>query len=273
MSTFVSSELRQLRRQLGQARKELAQYGELLLAIQKSILPQRLPDVPGLELALYSAQIEGAGGDFYDVRSIGPKQWAFVIADVSGHGMLAAAILLLVHALGTAVQGDQAPGTALAIVNGPLATRYLANTGRFVTAFVALYDAKERTLTYASAGHPPPRLIRGGEVQRLGAESGLPLGIDKTSVYRNETLQLKPDDRIVLYTDGITESANSSRQYFGDAQFDAVLKGPARSAAELLTRVVDSAKAFRANRPAADDESCLVALVKPGSAAVAANVK
>ena len=267
MISHTTSRVRQLSDELRQAREELDRYGALLLTIQESILPQQLPDVPGLGLALHSAQADGAGGDFYDIRSVGLNRWAFVIADVSGHGLAAAAILVLIHALGSAVQGDQAPGAALALVNNSLATRYLANTGKFVTAFVGLYDTQAQTLTYASAGHPPTRLVRGNEVRQLDAVAGFPLGIDKTSVYRNENLQLQAGDRLVLFTDGITESANRAHEYFGDERFDAVLTAPVSSAAELLKHVVDSVKGFRARRPAKDDETCLVALVKPRSAA------
>jgi len=245
----------------------LAQYGETLVAIQRSMLLHQLPRVPGLDLAVHSLQADRAGGDFYDIRLVAPNRWAFVIADVSGHGLAAAAILVLVHALGSAVQGEQAPGAALALVNSPLATHYLANTGKFVTAFVALYDTQAQTLTYASAGHPPPRLVRGNEVRRLDAVSGFPLGIDKTSAYENETLQLQAGDRLVLFSDGITESANAAHEFFGDERFDAVLTGPANSAAGLLKHVVDSVKTFRAGRPAIDDETCLVARVRPGPTA------
>lgn len=250
-----------------QAREDLDRYGKLLFTIQKSILPARLPDVPGLDLALHAAQAEGAGGDFCDIRPVGPGRWAFVVADVAGHGLAAAAILVLVHALGSAVRGEQAPGAALALVNNPLATRYLANTGQFVTACAALYDAQAQTLTYALAGHPPPRLVRRGEVRRLDAVSGLPLGIDSATVYSNETVQLLAGDRLVLFTDGITESANASRELFGDERFDAVLAAAASSAAQVLKHTIESVVTFRERRPAHDDETCLVAIVTPGPTA------
>lgn len=264
MATDTSEQIKQLSDELRQARGELDRYGELLLTIQKSILPQSLPNVPALELAVHYTDADGVGGDYYDVRRVGRDYWAIVIADVSGHGLAAAAILPLVHALGNAVQGDKAPplpGEALALVNKPLATRYLANTGKFVTAFVGLYDTVARVLTYASAGHPPPRLVRGDEVRRLVTPSGLPLGIDRTNTYGDETLQLLPGDRLVLFTDGITESTNASHALFGDERLDASLRAPASTAAELLGRIVESVRTFRGGRPAGDDETCLVAVV------------
>lgn len=265
MATYTSEVIPELNR-YRQAHDELQRYSDLLVAIQRSIMPQQLPTVPGLDLAAHFTDVDETGGDFYDVRPVGPDHWAIVIADVSGHGLAAAAILALVHALGHAVQGRQnpaQPGDALASINKPLAARYLAGTGQFVTAFVGLYDAQTRTLTYSSAGHPPPRLIRDHQVRHLDCDSGLPLGIDKTSVYGNETLQLIPGDRLVMFSDGITESTNEARDFFGEKRLDALLRAPASTAADLLKRVVNSVKTFRAGRPALDDETCLVAVVKP----------
>ena len=266
MSTNLADRVLELHEELRKARNQLASYSETLIAIQRSILPQQLPCVPGLDLAVHFADAEGVGGDFYDVHPVGPDRWAILIADVAGHGLAAAAILALVHALGSAVRDDVAssPGTALGLVNQQLTTRYLANTGQFVTVFAGLYSAQAQTLTYAAAGHPPARLVRGNEVRRLGDVSGLPLGIDTASVYSEQTVQLLPGDRLVLFTDGITESKSTTHDLFGDERFDAVLRAPASTAPALLARVVDSVRRFRGGRPAEDDETCLVAVVNPG---------
>lgn len=251
---------------LCEARQQLASYRDTLLTIQRAILPRQLPDVPGLDLAVHFAGSDGVGGDFYDVRPVASGRWAIVIADVVGHGLGAAAILALVHALGNALDRQRVPaepGTALALVNGPLATRYLADTGKFVTAFVGLYDAQAQVLTYASAGHPPPRLVRGDTVCRLHDVSGVPLGLDGTSTYDQSSVELRPGDRLVLFTDGVTESMNAAQSLYGDERLDAVLSARVNSAAELLRRVASSVRVFREGRPAGDDETCLIALVKP----------
>lgn len=254
-----------LHAELREARQQLANYRDTLVKIQRAMLPQHLPAVPGLDLAVHFVDADGVGGDFYDVRPVAPGCWAIVIADVIGHGLGAAAILAVVHALGNAVDRQRIPAepnAALALVNGPLASRYLANTGKFVTAFVGLYDAEAQRLTYASAGHPPPRLVRGDTVRRLDDVSGLPLGLDRTSDYEQSRLELRPGDRLVFFTDGVTESRNAAQSLFGDERLDAVLKAPVISAVELLDRVVDSVRTFREGRPAGDDETCLIALLK-----------
>jgi phosphoserine phosphatase RsbU/P len=258
----VSEELRQ-------ARAQLALYGESLLAVQRSILPQQLPNVPGLDLAVYFCEADRVGGDFYDVVPVAPGRWAIFMCDVSGHGLAAAATLALVHALGNMINCQKTPpppGAALALINKPLATRYLANSGQFVTAFVAIYDVETQTLTYSSAGHPYPRLVRGSEVHRLDGASGMPLGLDQTSVYFERSVQLLPGDRLVLFTDGVIESTNAAHDFFGDERLDAVVRTPAGSAAELVRHMVVTLQSFRAGRAAIDDETCLVALVNPDRA-------
>lgn len=265
MAPDSPDQIRQLSDELRQAREQLKRYGELLLTIQKSILPQQLPTVPGLDLAVHFADADGVGGDFYDVHPIGSDRWAIVIADVVGHGLAAAALLGMVHALGSAVRGRDpapSPGAALTQVNAPLA-RYLGDSGQFVTAFVGQYDAQTQILTYAAAGHPYPKLVRGSALRPLDGAKGLPLGISPTSKYEDDVVQLFPHDRLVFFTDGITESKNAASELFGDQRLEAALRAPAGTAAELLNHVVNSVRNFRAGRPAEDDETCLVAVVKP----------
>ncbi|MBX3396863.1 MAG: SpoIIE family protein phosphatase [Phycisphaerae bacterium] len=265
MAPESSDQIRQLSDELRQAREELKRCGELLLTIQKSILPQQLPAVPSLDLAVHFADAGGVGGDFYDVHPIGRDRWAIVIADVAGHGLAAAALLGLVHALGSAVRGREpapSPGSSLSLVNRLLA-QYLGESGQFVTAFVGQYDARTDVLTYASAGHPYPRLIRGDSLLRLDAATAMPLGISAASVYEEASVQLQPGDRLVLFTDGITESPDEAHELFGDERLEAVASATSNTAAELLDRIVNSVRTLRGGSPAIDDETCLVALVKP----------
>lgn len=269
MAAQTPEKFLQLTRELRRAREELKRYGDMLLTIQRSIIPQQLPDISGLDLAVHFAEADGVGGDFYDVHRVGPDLWAIVIADVVGHGLASAALLAMVHALSSSVRGQEpasSPGEALTLVNRPLATRYLADSGQFVTAFVGQYDVRKQTLMYASAGHPSPRLVRGNVLRHLDAASGMPLGVSETSVYEETVVQLMPGDHLVLFTDGITESKSAAHELFGEARLDAVLRRTASTAAELLDHVVNSVQTFRGGRPADDDETCLVAMVKSGPA-------
>lgn len=258
----------ELNEQLRHARGQLARYGETLLAVQRSILPQSLPEVPTLDVSVHFREAERVGGDFYDVIPVGPGRWAIVICDVSGHGLAAAAILSLVHALASTFENQKSPpspGDALALINRPLATRYLANSEHFVTAFIGIYDVRSQVLNYASAGHPPPRLVRGNAVRLLDGSSGLPLGLDPTSIYIERSVQLLPGDRLVLFTDGVVESTNADEDFFGEDRLNEAVRCPAGTAAEMVHNIVAALQSFRAGSPIIDDETCLIAVVEPGS--------
>jgi sigma-B regulation protein RsbU (phosphoserine phosphatase) len=244
--------------------EELDRYDKLVLTIQRAILPQQLPTVPGLDLAVHFADVEDAGGDYYDVYPAGPNRWAIVIADVIGHGLAAAAILALVHALATPFRANKYPSPR----RGPGIDQQ--TTGRSVTwptravcyCLRRLYDADAQVLTYASAGHPPPRLIRGNQVHRLVTASGLPLeSIEQAHMgMRHYSPAGRPPGTV--HGRHYPESANASHDLFGDERLDANLRAPANTATELLERIVDSVRTFRVGRPAGDDETCLVAVVK-----------
>lgn len=271
MFAETADRILELEEQLRSARRQLANYGETLVAIHRSILPQRLPEVPGLDMAAHFSENEQAGGDFYDVSPLGPQSWAIVIADVGGHGLAAAAVLALTHALGHALQEQgtpPSPGAALALVNGALAARCLVNSGQFVTAFVGWYEPQTRVLKYASAGHPSPRLIRGNDVSRLDLASGVPLGVNGETLYQEAIVQLRAGDRLVLFTDGVIGAINPAGQPFGAERFDEVLRSSTDGAADLLARVVHSVQTFRAGLPPGDDETCLVVFVKPMGASM-----
>ena len=263
MDAHMIDRVFQLHEELRQTRASVARYKELLLGIQKVILPERLPLVPGLDLALHFSPIDEVGGDFYDIRPAGPGKWAITVADACGHGLGAATVMALAHTLG-AVWHDRAPprslGVALNEIN-QLLVHYLADTGRFATAFVSIYDACNRDLAYASAGHPPPRLVRDGQVLPLDAVSGPPLGIAETSVYEEASQRLSPGDHVVFFTDGITEARNAEQEFFGDSRFDEALALPAATAAEVVARVTAELRTFRASRAPDDDETCLACCV------------
>lgn len=253
----------QLHEELRQTRACLRHYKELLLSIQKAVMPEQLPLVPGLDLSLHFSPCDEVGGDFYGIRPAGPGRWAIVVADACGHGLAAATVMAVAHALGT-VWHDRAPprslSAALSQIN-QLLVRYLANTGRFATAFASIYDTRSQHLVYASAGHPPARLVHGRRVLQLDAVSGPPLGIAETSTYEEASVRLLPGDRVVIFTDGMTEARNVKQELLGDSCFDEILAAPAATAAELVARLTAALRTFRAGRPPEDDETCLVCFV------------
>src|SRR5262245_60843009 len=148
--------------------------------LQRSLLPDPLPKIPTMAVAAHYHTSHRAGGDYYDLFPLPDGQWGILIADVSGHGTPAAVLMAVTHSIAHTYPGPPTPpGLLLSHVNRILAERYTGETGAFVTAFYGIYDPRTRTIAYACAGHPPPRLKRcaDGSLALLDGVQRLPLGI------------------------------------------------------------------------------------------------
>jgi sigma-B regulation protein RsbU (phosphoserine phosphatase) len=232
--------------------------------IQRSLLPQKMPDIPTMSLAAYYQTSHRAGGDYYDFFPLPDGKWGILIADVSGHGTPAAVLMAVTHSLAHSYPGmPTPPARLLDHVNRHLAARYTVDSDTFVTAFYGVYDPAARTLTYASAGHNPPRLKRcvDGTLDLLDGATALPLGIFPDQVYHEQTYRLVPGDRLVLYTDGITEAHNERGEMFGLARLDKVLENCAIGAADILESVLSALKEFTGSQAIHDDRTLLVAKI------------
>jgi phosphoserine phosphatase RsbU/P len=228
--------------------------------LQHSLLPAELPKVPGLELAAHYRTANRAGGDYYDFFPQPDGTLAVLIADVSGHGTPAAVLMAITHSIAHASAAKpQHPGQLLTHLNANLAGRYNRHSGSFITAFAATFDPAKNRLTYASAGHVPPRLIRDADGARLPLNrvQRLPLGIDAADTrYPEFTVDLASGDSVVLFTDGLTETVNRSGDVYGVERLDTVLAKPCR-AEQLLERILNDVNHFAGNKPA-DDRTIVV---------------
>jgi sigma-B regulation protein RsbU (phosphoserine phosphatase) len=232
--------------------------------LQRSLLPCPLPKIPTMALAAHYQTSQRAGGDYYDFFPLPDGHWGILIADVSGHGTPAAVLMAVTHAIAHTYPGPPCPpGELLRHVNRTLAERYTARTGAFVTAFYGVYDPATRTISYSSAGHPPPRLKRcaDGSLALLDGHHGLPLGIDPDEEYPEGCWELVPGDQIVFYTDGVTEAENAAGEPFGLKRLDEVLANCAVGARDLLKEVLRELEQFTEGRPPVDDRTVLVAKI------------
>jgi serine phosphatase RsbU (regulator of sigma subunit) len=254
-------------------------------ALQSSLLPARLPDVPGLELsAAYVPASEGGevSGDFYDVFPV-QGGWALVVGDVCGKGQEAAAMTAAArHAIRAIAHRNPDPADVLAKANEViLAGDY---EDRFVTVKLAYlrWDGEqgrgegqgERGAgapraqgrwvgELASAGHPGPAVVRpDGRVDVLSG-GGLPLGLFPDAEPEHETLELGPDDLLFFYSDGVTEARSPDMEYFEDRLADELAGAAGHSAAET-TRMVQSLVASFSEDDLRDDMTILVARVRTG---------
>ncbi len=240
--------------------KRLEQQLVQIANIQRSLLPQTLPEIPGLKLAASYLTSDESGGDYYDFFPFPDGRWGIVIADVSGHGAAAATVMAMLHAIlhGYAA-ADVSPAAILKYAN-----RRLVGTlreGSFVTAFLGVYDPRERTMTFARAGHNPPRLKHGdtGRVTDLAGEGDPPLGLFEEFDPGEEVVQLEQSDTIVLYTDGITEAMNGEREMFGVAGLDASLVN-CSGEPDCVMDSVHKALFEHTGRRSRDDDQTLVAI-------------
>jgi sigma-B regulation protein RsbU (phosphoserine phosphatase) len=232
--------------------------------IQRSLLPAKMPNIPTMALAAYYHTSHRAGGDYYDFFPLPEGKWGILIADVSGHGTPAAVLMAVTHSLAHTYPGPaMPPGHMLDHVNRHLTALYTAQSDTFVTAFYGIYDPADRSLTYASAGHNPPRLKRcvDGTLALLDGATSLPLGISPVEQYREQTYRLVPGDQLVLYTDGITEAHNAQGEMFGLSRMDKVLENCAVGASDLLESVLAALREFTGDQPAHDDRTLLVAKI------------
>jgi sigma-B regulation protein RsbU (phosphoserine phosphatase) len=232
--------------------------------IQRSLLPAQLPSIPTMDLAAYYRPSERAGGDYYDFFPLPEGKWGIFLADVSGHGTPAAVLMAVTHCIAHTHPGPPVPpGKLLHHLNRQLATLYTNENGNFVTAFYGVYDPANRLLTYASAGHNPPRLKRcqDGSLLALDGASGFPLGIFADATYEEGGLALQRGDQIIFYTDGVTEAHNPAGDMFGTDRLDQVLEDCSLQASALLDSVLQSVQEFTAGHPADDDRTLIVARI------------
>jgi len=239
--------------------RELAIVGE----IQRSLLPTRLPRIDGLDLAVHYQASTRAGGDYYDVFELPGDRWGFLVADVSGHGTPAAVLMAITHAIAHLYPGAPTdPHRMLTYINEQLCARYMRG-GVFITAFYCVYDARARTLSYANAGHPPPRIknCNDGDLRLLDGTRDPPLGVTPGRDYGAQHAKLRDADQIVIFTDGIPEARSPDGEFFGVERIDDVLQNCWLGAEGLAGEIIDAVEKFIGGAQAEDDITLLVARV------------
>jgi serine phosphatase RsbU (regulator of sigma subunit) len=232
---------RQLAEQL--AIENQALYGEqrtIAQTLQRSLLPEELPHVPGLEFAvryLPGTERVDIGGDWYDVIAIGPGNgFIFVVGDVSGHGLKAATTMAsLHHAIRAyAAQGDP-PTVILTKLSGLL---HLSNGGQFATVLCGAVDVDGRLVTLASAGHLPPLLVSSAGSDYVHTDVGTPIGVGTNGQYRQVTFPVPPHATLLAFTDGLVERRGESLDV-GLERLRAASRGDDGPLDNLLTKLVD----------------------------------
>src|SRR3984893_10833596 len=229
-------------------------------AIQEGFLPKEIPQMEGYEIASAWQSARVVGGDYFDVLPFEREIFGLCIADVAGKGLPAA---LLMSNLQAAVRGlasaALSPEDLCARLNA-LLCRNMASD-RFVTLFYAQLDGVSRRLCYTSAGHNPPFVLhQDGSHERLDEGGGV-LGVFATQTFHAGVAELRPGDRVVLYTDGVTEASNAADEEFGEERLLQVLQDNRESSAQELQKNILRAASDFCSGTWRDDATLLVLAV------------
>jgi len=251
--------LRRIAADYEQVGQELALAGE----IQTSFLPDTLPELNGWQLTATLEPAKETSGDFYDLIPLPNGRLGILVADVAGKGMGAALFMALSRTLirTYAVQYDTQADCVLSAAN----RRILMDTQAtlFVTVFYGILDPDSGALTYSNAGHNPPYLLSAQDrdaVQSL-IRTGTPLGIFEKATWEQKTVQIAPGDKLVLYTDGVTEAQNQQELFFEEERLLAVAQANlGRSAQAMQEALLTAVHEFVGDAPHAlrDDITLMV---------------
>ena len=228
--------------------------------IQQMLLPNDFPKVEGYEIASYYEAAKEVGGDLFDFVEVDADTIGICVADVSGKGVPGSLIMTMIRtALRLEARGNKNPADVLAKVN-----RFVADDmkrGMFVTMFYVILDSRNRIIHYASAGHNPMILYRGSTRQTYYLNpSGFPVGLQLPDIslfdkkIEADSIRLREDDILVLYTDGITEAMNASRELFREERFlDSIRNNSHMDVGEFIKAIQNEIKQFTGGAPQNDD--------------------
>lgn len=230
---------------------------EVARELQRELLPQEPPSVPGYRCAFAYRTANEIGGDYYDLRHVADGRVAVVAGDASGHGIAAGLVMVIAHStLGLALDLDPSPRAVADLLN-----RVLARTGgprAFMTLFYGLLDPDSGRMEYVCAGHPFPLLRRAdGTIEELG-QGALPVGLRPGLAVTPQEVRLSPGDLLLIYSDGLPEALSARRdESFGFSRIPGLL-AVGGTPEEVRERVLAELERFLHGEIPGDDVSLVV---------------
>jgi serine phosphatase RsbU (regulator of sigma subunit) len=235
--------------------------------IQAMLLPRTTINRAFVEAAAATVPCRSIGGDFFDYAEQSTGCFAFMLGDVAGKGPPAALLSALLQGMfALEAQGCDEPASVVGRVNMALFRRGIES--RFATLFFGVVS-KDGRLRYCNAGHNPPFIVGSGRVQRL-EEGGPVVGLLSGLTYTQGTADLKSGDRIVVFSDGVSEAMSASGEEFGDDRLIGVIenartKEPEIDAPHLVDELIAGVRAFTAGAPQSDDITAMVVRYRTGA--------
>ncbi|MGD8895960.1 MAG: PP2C family protein-serine/threonine phosphatase [Acidobacteriota bacterium] len=227
-------------------RDKLGLKGDLEVArqIQFGLLPFDPFERDGISIVSTMRPANTVGGDYFDIIDLGEGKIAIALGDVAGKAMPAALLMALLQgSLRTLLSADYRGETLIAKLNTHLCANIPSN--RLITLFYAELETSTGSLRYVNAGHNPPFVLGGPPpTARLGA-TGMALGVLPEAAYEAMSLELQPGDRLLMYTDGVTEAANPADEEYGDVRLEAYIRNRSREPGrQLIDGIVDDVLRF-----------------------------
>jgi serine phosphatase RsbU (regulator of sigma subunit) len=235
---------------------------EIAREIQTWLVPSQAPEVAGANIAFATRPQNSVAGDYYDAFYPNPEErerLMVVIADVAGKSVPAALLMATLQASLRTIAGENAPLADLVARLNRYACAHSLNGMRFTTAVLSEYNPLSRKLTYVNAGHNAPILRRAnGTLETLEA-GGLPLGIQSGVKYETASLELKPGDALIFFTDGVVEAFNEAGEEFGNERWLSAIRNlPDWDAQQTLQFLMKRVDEFVGATRQSDDITCLV---------------
>lgn len=250
-----NQELETLNEEMNARNVEIEKELDIAANLQRCLFPAVLPEIDRFDLALKFRPVEKVSGDFFDFIFYDRDLFAFVFADVSGHGVPAALYSAMVKtAISSVRTSGPVPSEFMGEVNSFLIGSQKRMSYNYVTIFYGLFDLAAGSLTYCNAGIPSPAVMRAdGSYQFLDPNSPF-VGIFENSVYRNESVKIVPGDRLIFYTDGVFELTGSNDRIMGQGVFLELLKSLGNlDIHELVKKIFERVMEFSGTQRPGDD--------------------
>jgi sigma-B regulation protein RsbU (phosphoserine phosphatase) len=254
-SSLVNAELHT---RVAENEARLGREMKIAREIQLQLMPDEVPSIPPLQLAVLFKPVAQLGGDLYDWIPFDDGRIAIMIGDVAGKGAPAA----LYGALSSGVIRTRAgrkypPGQMLELVNKTLFQRPIE--GQYVAVTYAVYDPKNKTIALSNSGLPYPLLVRAGQPSFVDV-GGVPLGLFPDSQYEETSLQLQTGDVLVFYSDGVVEMRNDSGEEFGLKRLAETVRSSCEKSPEEIVKSVSGALAEFIGRVRPQDDRTMIVI-------------
>jgi len=252
------------RKKAEEARVRLKEESRMARNIQMNLLPKSNPQLPGYDIAGKNIPALNVGGDYYDFIRLDEYRLAIGLGDVSGKGLAASLVMANLQAT---IRGlalfDADPKDCLERANKLLFRSTDSRT--FVSLFYGILDIRTNTLCYASAGQDMPILFSKGKKQVVLRTRGIALGMKEDVSYEKEEISINPGDRLLIYTDGVSEAMNERMEEFGEEKLQGVVQRNDGDAAPVLIGKIIAEVSAHVHRASQSDDMTIVFLQRPRS--------